>query len=152
MMLERFSLFDIKEVILKIIDFIDLKVFVSNVFIFMSWIFKDQTEILGIVYSLIALDTFLGVLSALKLGGIKELSSKKFFRGAGKFFVYLLFLYVSRMIDRTMPLPIASPIMDAFLVTTEAISIFENLKKLGYEAPALLIEKLKSIISSNKKI
>lgn len=145
-MLSRFSFYDLKIVLFKISDFFYLKTFVASVFMALSWAFNGKTEILIVIYSLVVIDTLTALWAVLRNDGWRGLSSRKSFRGAGKFIVYLVFLYVTRMIDKTLPIAIASPIMDAFLVMTEAVSILENFEKLGYPAPVLLINKLKAML------
>ena len=41
--------------------------------------------------------------------------------------------------------------MDAFLVTTEAVSILENFAKMGYPTPTLLINKLKALFKDEEE-
>jgi toxin secretion/phage lysis holin len=129
----------------KILDHWQLKLIVAYIFTGISWAFDGKVEILYVVYSLIAIDTFTGVWAVIRLDGIKGISSKAFFRSPKKFLVYLIMMYVSRMVDRGLPVHIASPIMDAFLVTTEGVSILENFAKLGYPVPVFLISKLKAL-------
>lgn len=144
--MDRFSYADLKFILFKISDFFYLKTFVASVFVALSWAFNGKTEILIVIYSLVVIDTITALWAVLKNQGWRGLSSRKSFRGAEKFIVYLVFLYVTRMIDKTLPLTLASPVMDAFLVVTEAVSILENFNKLGYPAPVLLINRLKAII------
>ena len=59
-------------------------------------------------------------------------------------------LATARLVDKQLPVHIASPIIDAFLSTTEAVSIFENLAKLGFPVPIILINKLK-VFYENKQ-
>lgn len=141
----RISLEATRDVILKIADYAHAKVLVAYVFIFMSWAFNGEYEILAIVYSLIFLDCLTGVWAVLKLEGLKGFKSRQFFRSPLKFVIYLLLMYVARMVDKSVPFPFAGALMDGFLVTTEAVSILENVAKLDFPIPVALLAKFKSI-------
>jgi len=130
-----------REILSKLLQYPYVKVIIAEVFIFLSWTFDGGTHILAVVYTLILIDTVTGIIIAAKN---KEISSKGFFRSPKKCLVYFTMLIVSRLVDKSLPLKIASPIMDAFLVTTEAVSILENLSKLGYPVPTFLVNKLKT--------
>lgn len=133
-----------KEILRRLFDYVEVKLLLAHFFVFLSWSFDGKTQIIYTVYSLIALDTVTGIWAVFRIEGVKGLSSRKFFRAPMKFVVYLTFLYVSRAVDKGLPVNLAAPIMDAFLVTTEAVSILENFSKLGYPVPTFLISKLKS--------
>lgn len=136
---------NMKSILTKLFSQIEIKLILAQIFMFLSWSFDGKVQIIYTVYSLIAIDTVTGLWAVIKLEGLSGVSSRKFFRAPAKFTVYLVFLYVSRMVDRGLPLNLAAPIMDAFLVTTEAVSILENFAKLGYPVPTFLITKLKEI-------
>lgn len=135
----------LKTIFSKLFSQIEIKLVLAQIFLFLSWSFDGKVQIIITVYSLIAIDTFTAVYVVLRLQGLSGISSRKFFRSPSKFVVYLIFLYVSRMVDRSLPISVAGPIMDAFLVTTEAVSILENFAKLNYPVPTFLITKLKAI-------
>jgi len=151
----RMSIESIKEVLLKLAEHLYLKFIVANIFLILSWSFNGEFQIILTVYSLIAIDTLTGCWAVLKLEGWpnfwsvlkgnSKFKSREFFRSPAKFVVYLLMLYVSRVVDKSLPVPFASPIMDAFLIATESISILENFAKMGYPSPTFLINKLKTI-------
>lgn len=130
-----------KEILSKLLQYPYIKVVVAQLFLLLAWTFNGEYQILGAVYTLILIDTVTGVIIASKN---KEVSSRGFFRSPTKCLVYFTMLMVSRLVDKSLPLKVASPIMDAFLVTTEAVSILENLSKLGYPVPTFLVNKLKT--------
>jgi len=53
-------------------------------------------------------------------------------------------LIVGRLVDKTYQVAWVSAIIDGFIATTEAISILENISKLGYPVPLFLVTKLKA--------
>lgn len=130
-----------KNIFIKLTEYPLYKILVAQIFLFLSWIFNGKTEIVMAVYTLIVIDTITGVWIAAKSSNI---TSRGFFRAPVKCAVYFAMLAVSRLVDRTMPIPLAAPVMDAFLVTTESVSILENFSKLGYPVPMFLVTKLKT--------
>lgn len=137
----RLSLESIKDVLIKLQDQAPLKMFVGIILTMLSWVFKGDVEIVIVIYTLIFFDTFTGVWIALNNHSV---SSRGFFRSPVKCMVYFMMIIISRLVDKTLPITIASPVMDAFLVTTEAVSILENLSKLGFPVPTFLIKRLKT--------
>lgn len=131
----------VKNIFEKLTEFALLKWLVANFFVLLAWSFNGKVEVLATIYILIALDTVTGVWIAAKKN---EVSSRGFYRVVTKCFVYFIMLLVGRLVDKNIPLPIAAPILDAFLVTTEAVSILENFSKLGFPVPTILVNKLKA--------
>jgi len=119
---------------------LEWKVIGSFFGIILSWIFEGDHTILISIYSLILVDTFTGVWLAAKN---KELSSRGFYRTVVKCFVYFIMIAVGRVVDKHTPIAFAAPIMDSFLVMTEAFSIFENFSKLNFPVPTKLLKLLK---------
>lgn len=138
---------DLMDIIHKLLALPSIKLFMSVIFILSSWIFNGDVEIIYAVFALIAIDTFSGVWIAVKGNSV---TSRDFFRSPRKCFVYMIFLIVSRICDKHLPVHITAPVIDAFLVTTETISIFENFAKLGFPVPTFLISKLK-VFYENKQ-
>jgi toxin secretion/phage lysis holin len=131
----------VENAICGVINSFSLKAFLSMLMVFFSWVFQNNFEILGIVYLLILIDTITGVWYAIKA---KEISSRGFYRVAIKCLVYFMMIIVSRLVDKTTPIIYASTLMDSFLVLTEAISILENISKLGFPVPTTLVKLLKT--------
>ena len=129
-----------KSILEKLVSHPYLKLIVAEIFMFWSWCFEGKTQIVFAVYLLILIDTVTGVIYAVRT---KNVNSRDFSRSPMKCLIYFIMLLVSRIVDRTLPIPLASPIMDAFLVTTESVSILENFSKLGYPVPTFLVNKLK---------
>lgn len=128
-------------VVCKVFSSIPLKAIVSTVAVFLLGPFNNETNIITSVYLLMGIDTITGVWCAAKKG---EVSSRKFYHATIKSFVYFIFLIVPRIIDRHLPIALAAPMMDIWLVTTEGISILENLGKLGFPIPAKVLNLLKT--------
>lgn len=105
-----------------------------------QWIFNGITQGLIAVTLLVLIDTMTGAYRAFKKG---NLSSNGFFRFALKNIVYWVMIATAALVDKTLPLPFASVIMITFLAATEAISIMENLKDLGFAVPTLFVNRLK---------
>ena len=144
----HFDIEGLKHVFSKLLDMVPIKIIIANIFIGISWIFDGKVEILATIYILIFLDTFTGVWYASRE---KQVSSRGFYRVVTKCFAYFIMIVVGRLVDKNIPLPLAAPIIDAFLVTTEAVSILENLGKLKFPIPMALIGKLKSFYENKKE-
>ena len=138
----------LKHVFSKLLDMIPMKIIIATLFTGISWVFDGKVQILATIYILIFLDTFTGVWFAVRQ---KSVSSRGFYRVITKCFAYFIMIVVGRLVDKNIPLPLASPIIDAFLVTTEAVSILENLGKLQFPIPMALITKLKSFYENKKE-
>jgi toxin secretion/phage lysis holin len=137
----HFDIEAVKHVVSQLFDHFSIKGIISLIFLLVSWVFDGKVESLAIIYLLIFIDTFTGLQVAIQQ---KNISSNKFYRVVTKCAAYFTMMMVSRLVDKTLPLAFASPIMDSFLVTTEAFSILENFSKLGYPVPTILVNKLKS--------
>lgn len=138
----------LKHVFSKLLDMIPMKIIIATLFTGISWVFDGKVQILATIYILIFLDTFTGVWFAVRQ---KTVSSRGFYRVITKCFAYFIMIVVGRLVDKNIPLPLAAPIIDAFLVTTEAVSILENLGKLQFPIPMALITKLKSFYENKKE-
>lgn len=125
----------------KLLENPDLKMVVAAFFTYLANQFDGKVEIVWTIFALIIIDTLTGTWIAFKNN---EISSRGFGRSPRKLFAYLTMLLVSRYVDQHLPVKIASPVMDAFLVTTEAVSILENFAKLGYPVPMFLVKRLKN--------
>lgn len=133
-------------VLLKIIDFFHVKIVLAFLFAYLASVFKGNYDILVSLYLMILIDTITGVYVAIRA---QTVSSRGFYRVAIKCLVYFAMLLISRLVDKHCPLNLSSTIMDSFLVITEAISILENLGKLGFPVPTKLLAMLK--ITKDKK-
>ncbi len=134
----------LKEIFEKLVDSINLKLILANAAIFFTWAFDGKIKILQTVFTLVILDIITGVWAVLKLQGWSQFKSRELIVGPIRFGVYLTLIYVSISIDKSFPIAWALPIMNTFIVCTEAKSIFENFGKLGFPVPTLLLSKLKS--------
>lgn len=157
----QFEISQLKHVFEKLGEFFHMKMFFSYVFIFLSWVMDGSYEIMVTVFVLLLVDTITGAGIALKnsylnrkglYNGPKEnlFSSRGIYRGPFKLCIYAMFILVSRLVDKHIVFPFFAPAIDAFLVTTEAYSIFENFGKMGFMAPTTVLEKLKSFASTKK--
>ena len=161
-MSSQFTLQQLKYVFDRLGEFFHMKLFFAYAFTFFAWIFDGSVEIIATIFILLALDSLTGISIALinKYKQIKGtysgppdavFSSRGLVRGPLKFTVYFIFILVSRLVDKHISLPFASPMIDAFLVTTEAYSIFENFAKLGFSTPTALIDKLKGFATKKSE-
>jgi toxin secretion/phage lysis holin len=135
----HFDIEMVKHTFTRIVDMLPLKAIAAIFGVIGSWIFNGETQILVSVYVLILLDTTTGAAYAAKT---KTISSRGIYRTAVKCLVYFVMLTVGRIVDKHAPIQFAAPIMDSFLVMTEALSILENLAKLGFPVPTKLMQKL----------
>jgi phage-related holin len=152
----QFEMSQLRHVFEKLGEFFHMKLFFAYLFTLLSWIFDGSLEIVVTIFLLILIDTFTGTLIALRNKRLFSkglysgpeagiFSSRGMYRGPLKLTVYFIFILVSRLVDKHIPLPFASPMIDTFIVTTESYSIFENFGKMGFAAPTALIEKLKNL-------
>lgn len=131
-------LYDIKKIFF---EYPELKAVLGMAAISVSWTFNGEFEALIAIYSLVLIDFVTGTYFSLVN---KTWSSRRSISGVGKFGRYLIYMLVARLVDKVVPLPFASPLMDTYIVITEAGSILENFEKLGYPVPTMLLNKLKS--------
>lgn len=136
----------LKEIIYKLLDHWHLKAVFAYLALLISWTFNGQVEVIFVVTSLLLIDVITGTMVAFKT---HTFSSRGFFRSPVKFLVYFLMLIVSRLADKSLPVQVLSPVMDSFIVVTEAISILENIYKLGFPVPHILVKRLKAYYEKN---
>lgn len=144
------NLDSVKKIFQKLIDNIHLKIIFANIAILLSWMFDGEMQVLRTVFSLVLIDVVTGVWAILKVQGWSEFKSREFVVGPIRFFVYIILMFVARSVDKSFPLHWAAPIMDTFIVCTEAKSILENFGKLGYPVPLIMVEKLKGFIQKKE--
>jgi len=137
----------IKNVCNKIVTLFPIKIILASFTVFGSWIFDGEVEILYTLYSLIMIDTLTGVWVASRKN---ILSSRGFYRVAVKTFIYFLMIVVGRLVDKHTLIPLAAPMMDTFLVSTEGFSILENVSELGFPVPQKLIKMFKIYYDKDK--
>lgn len=130
-----------KTVLLKIVSDFDFKIILSSFAVFFTWVFNGKFEAAYIIFTLFIIDNFTGLWYAWRT---KNINSRDFSRSPQKLLVYCIMLIVSRLVDKTLPVCAASTVMDTFIVCTEAVSILENLYKLGYPVPTYLVTRLKN--------
>jgi len=136
----HFDLSVVEGFLRSIMEFFPAKAILSIFGLAFAWVFNTDTEILKTVYVLIGIDTFLGIWCAIRL---RRLSSIGFYRVAIKCLIYFIMIIVSRLVDKHAPVQFAAPIMDSFLVGTEAFSILENISILGFPVPQRLIRLMR---------
>lgn len=135
-----------KQIFSKIFEALPIKAFFALIAVPFSWIFQQETSILISVYTLLALDTFTGIACAIKNEGLE---SSKLSRILWKCLIYFIMLVVGRIVDKHLPIAMAAPIMDAFIVATEGLSILENISTLGFPVPTAIISLLKKYRDKN---
>ena len=121
-------------------DNLEIKLILTPMAIALSWVFDAEYEALIVICSLRVIDFITGTRLAIKF---KQWCSEKSTKGVVKSGMYLILIIASRLADKILPLKFASPMMDTWIVVTEMGSILENVYKLGYPVPSLLVEKLK---------
>lgn len=136
----HFDVSHIEAIIRKIVFLFPAKSVSTAVMSFLCWSFDCNFIIIGTLFIMIIMDAITGVSVAVKN---KETSSRGFFRTGVKLGVYFTLILVSRMVDKHVAIPFASVIMDSFLVLTESLSILENIGKLGFPVPTIILSKLK---------
>lgn len=120
-----------------------------------TYLYHDGKELLA-VFALLIIDLITGVMKARKQKVWR--GSTGFRRTAEKFFVYLLMIGTASVVDKQftdvyitltkvfgfqVSTKSALMVMNLFLVSTEAISILENISALGWPVPLKLLQFLK---------
>jgi toxin secretion/phage lysis holin len=98
-------------------------------------------RIVLILVGFMVLDIITGLLAAGKAG---NLSSKISYRGMTQKVGTLIALAVCHVIDHEFPLGVeVAPVTTAFFIVNELLSVFENLKRMGVQLPAALMNALR---------
>ncbi|MCJ7520998.1 MAG: phage holin family protein [Dehalococcoidia bacterium] len=139
---DHFSLDRLHQILHEIIEHPLVKSGLSTGAFAFQWVFNGTTQGLIAVTALVLIDTVTGAFRAYKRG---NLSSNGFFRFALKNSVYWVMIATAALVDKTLPVPFASVVMITFLAATEAISIMENLRDLGFSVPSFLVKRLKTL-------
>lgn len=145
--MDHFSFTKLHTVLMQISDHAGVKAGLSAIAFGFHWVFQGNAQGLAAVTCLIFIDTISGAFKAYKFG---KLSSHGFFRFSLKCTVYLLLIATASLVDKTLPMGFASVIMITFLAATEAISIMENMRALGFAVPMVLVSRLKSLKGEQK--
>lgn len=119
----------------------EVKMVIGFAAVFLSWSFNGEYQALQALLFLLVADFLTGTHYALRSG---TWNSKRAVSSAAKFGRYLMYMLVARMVDKVVPLPFASPLMDTFIAVTESGSILENFAKMGHSVPTTLLNKLKT--------
>jgi len=119
----------------------EVKFIIATFMVFVSWSFNGEYQALMAIAVLRLVDFLTGTHYAIKN---KCWSSNRSTAGMAKTARYFTYMLVARMIDKVVILKFASPMIDTYIVITEAGSIFENFYKLGYPVPTMLVNKLKT--------
>jgi toxin secretion/phage lysis holin len=140
-----FSMGNLQRLLASIGDSWFLKMVLGGVFTINDWFFHPRHETVTIVLAFVALDTLTGVLKAFKQS---QISSSGFFRVAAKVVVYTILLASGALLDKIVEMQnffSGLSMIGAFLSTTEAISILENVSALGFKTPRKLLSVLKFV-------
>lgn len=138
-----------KSIFSKVFDGLPFKAVFASFMVPISWVFQQETTILISVYTLLALDTLTGIMCAIKGEGLE---SSKLSRILWKCLIYFIMLVVGRIVDKHLPIGMAAPIMDAFIVATEGLSILENISLLGFPVPTSIVKMLKKYRDKNNDV
>lgn len=130
----------IKSIFYSLLDFTHIKTILSLISIIISWIFEGNVTVLYSVYLLLTIDTITGIAKAIKFEGLE---SARFSRILWKSVVYFMMIVIGRVTDKHLPLHLLAPVMDTFVVATEALSVLENISELGFPVPTSVIKQLK---------
>lgn len=125
---------------------IDLKIFISCLIAIFAFLFDiNQWEILAGLLVLIMFDFITGIFAA-KMSG-EMIQSSKAVRSAFKMFVYCIIIASGHLVDKAVGITnwifTAEYAIYVFLSATEAISIFENAGRMGFNTPKKLLNTLK---------
>ena len=110
-----------------------------------SFLFSPAiSTLLLVLLAITTVDAFTGIAASYKRG--VPIKSRCLIKSAVKLFVYLLMVSTGHLVDLAFGItsfPANSErLILAFLVATEALSIFENLSILGYSTPRRVIDNI----------
>lgn len=134
---------DVVEIIKSLFDMVFVKTLIGAATVIISFGFDAlQAKALIALFILILADALSAVFVAYKKGD--QISSAKFFRTPIKIGIYFGLIYLAHITEYAFPplLGVLDETMIAFCVTTELISIMENVNMLGYPVPTKLLSKL----------
>ena len=137
---QQFNINNFKGITLNILSHPILKSSAAVVSLVAEWLFGAHLEALMVVFALICFDTITGLTVALKF---KTMNSRGFFRFAAKLAIYLILMGTASLVDRALPFNLSAPIMFTFLAITEAMSVLENVRLLGWPVPAQVVSLLR---------
>lgn len=109
----------------------------------LAWLIQDLETVLISLMALRTLDFFTGTIGGIAKEGF---CSKKSWRGMIKTFAYIVMVLVGILFDKAVNSSYVSfgvPLMVGYVAGSEAISILENLYKLGFPVPSFIINKFK---------
>lgn len=153
---------NISEVAHSVFDMNFLKAIMLVLIYLFDYLFKTRENFLSIVVPIILisiLDTLTGFYYAVKS---KSIDSEKYSRILNKVFSFSVYILVAMIIDNEMgSLKIfgytiikgwAISSMKGLIISSEALSIFENLAKLGFPVPEKIRSYLKAFTDDGKEI
>jgi toxin secretion/phage lysis holin len=137
-------------VIQKLTEQPDLKLYVTGALWVVAFFFGDiyLEAVLAIVLLLI-FDTITGIYAAWKEE--TPIRSRRFIRAIEKSAVFFIAISAAHFTDITLPWNFVQLAVISFVGVNELISIFENIRRIGYRTPTTLIDKLKDIRSDSGK-
>ena len=144
--LEYFKLKDAMEILNRLLDAATTKAIVTGGFVVLSFGFDNiHQKALLALFILMWADCITSIWAAYKTG--IPIQSSKFFRTPVKIVIYFGLIYMAKITEYGFPtlLGVLDETVIAFCVTTELISIMENIHKLGYPVPSKLFQKLINI-------
>lgn len=136
----HFSPKTLKSLFVGLWENFDVKIPIAFLAMVLDYLFGADKQYLVVISALIIIDTVMGLMLAAKKS---EVSSYGFYRFSTKLLVYFCLAATAKLVDRVLPVAVASPIMFSFLGITEGISIFENAASLGFPVPQRLYKYLK---------
>ena len=122
-----------------------LKFFFGVLAVSTTWLFNGEYTALIAIISLRLIDFLTGTYHA--LFHANEWTSSKSYEGIKKTGHYFILILVVRLLDKVLPVRAFSPLMDMYIALTEAGSILQNLKKMGYDVPTTVVNKIKSLLT-----
>jgi len=135
----------IVSVFISLKHYISSKIFFSGLITLYSFFFGiNLSMIMLALIALITFDMLTAVIAAYYVG--EPIESRKVFKSALKFGIYLILVSAAHLTDSTIFGDIhLEEGMIAFLSITELISVIENAGKMGYVVPKKLLNRLNEL-------
>lgn len=131
------------------------KIFVGEVVALYAFFFSlPQWQLMLALACMVTFDTVTGILASRKEGHAIE--SRKLCRAGVKLFVYSVMVSTMHFTDIAVHVPVDWLTLEigmiAFLTATEAVSILENIGRMGYATPKRILGILEHYQSSQGEI
>lgn len=146
--IETISVENLSNIVERIFEMSWLKTCLITFGMVWASMFEGQHQVMAIIPLMIILDAITGFMAAWMK---HDIDSSYYYKSPLKAFIYLVFVLIARAVDSVSPGDYFTYMMNFFIVSTEAISILENVAKMGLPVPTMFFKRLKRYHEELKK-